>query len=98
MKGLDLVSLVDGELCVDGNMTFATVNKLWEQSRPLLQRVSAITVNLTGATNCDSAGLALLIEWKRLAEKDKKSIQFKNTPDQLLKIAEISGLSGFFFT
>ena len=40
----------------------------------------------------DSAGVALLIEWQRQAQKHNKSVCFINIPSQMLAIARLSGV------
>ncbi len=54
--------------------------------------MAAIEIDLKGVTRADSAGLALLVEWLRAAERAGKSISFVNVPVQLSSIARISGL------
>lgn len=49
-------------------------------------------IDLKGVTRSDSAGLALLVEWLRLAEKRSVTLRFHNLPDQLREIARVSDL------
>ncbi len=53
---------------------------------------SEVLIDLQGVTRSDSAGLALLVEWLRLAEKQGIKLQFGNLPSQLREIARISDL------
>ncbi len=53
---------------------------------------SVATIDLKGVTRSDSAGLALLVEWLRLAEGRDVSLRFANLPDQLREIARVSDL------
>ncbi len=75
-----------------GELTFATVNALLEQSPALFEDHHKLNIDLTAVTHSDSAGLALLIDWMRLAKKNSKDIMFYNIPAQMLAIANASGV------
>ncbi len=65
---------------VTGPLTFGTV--------PALQTMSvANVVDLSGVTHADSAGLALLIEWRREAQANGAQLAYVNVPAQLLALA-----------
>jgi phospholipid transport system transporter-binding protein len=49
-------------------------------------------IDLAGVTRSDSAGLALLVEWLRLAKTRNTRLQFHNLPSQLRDIARVSDL------
>ena len=49
-------------------------------------------IDLAGVTRSDSAGLALLVEWLRMAENLDITLRFHNLPDQLREIARVSDL------
>jgi len=85
---------LEGEtLRVSGELTFATVTTLLAQSRPLFERLGEhIEVELGGVERADSAGLAILIEWMRLAKNRGGSIRFSRLPEQMLAIAVASEL------
>ncbi len=51
-----------------------------------------IHVDLAGVSRSDSSGLALLIEWIRLAGRHGSRIRFHNLPGQMMEIAKISDL------
>lgn len=82
-------------LNVSGELSFASVPALLEQGNALLAgRGARIQIDLVGVTRADSAGLALLIEWLRVARHHRTSIEFRNIPPQMLAIARVSGLDG----
>jgi phospholipid transport system transporter-binding protein len=82
----------DGRLSLEGELSFETVVKLLGEIRRLLNQGVEIQVDLQGVSRADSAGLALLVEWMRIANELGKSIQFLNIPQQMLAIARVSGL------
>jgi phospholipid transport system transporter-binding protein len=53
---------------------------------------SDLSVDLSGITHSDSAGLALLVEWLRRARSHSVRLVFLNLPKQLREIARISAL------
>jgi phospholipid transport system transporter-binding protein len=90
-----------GRVRIDGALTFGSVNaKLLERSRASLQGRGDLSVDLAGVEEGDSAGLALLIEWRCWARQAGVTLRFENMPDSLRAIADISevtamlGLSG----
>ncbi|HLU62542.1 MAG TPA: STAS domain-containing protein [Gammaproteobacteria bacterium] len=84
----------EGEvLRVSGDLTFATVAGLARQSSGWNPRVSAIDLAAVG--ECDSAGLALLLEWRRRARREGIDVVYRNVPPRLLQLARISELDTF---
>jgi len=53
---------------------------------------SEVHIDLMGVTRSDSAGLALLVEWLRQAERQDITLRFHNLPGQLREIARVSDL------
>jgi len=66
--------------------------ELSRQSSTLLWQAESVTLDLASVTRTDSAGLALLVEWIRIAHRRKKMIQFRNIPEQMMAVAEVVGL------
>ncbi len=84
-----LEEISPGHIKLCGDLTFATVAALQQASQRLLTRASGeITIDLSGIRRADSAGLALLVEWLRLAKKQNKRLTLINLPQQLLTMAK----------
>lgn len=81
-----------GLIKVHGALTFNSIMPLLEQSERLLSNKQNIIFDMQTVTHSDSAGLSLLIEWLRTAQRNHFSIQFKNIPAQLTSIAQVCGL------
>lgn len=79
-----------GHYRVVGPMTFKTVTALLRQSDGRFLRGERAQVDLSQVGDSDSAGLALLIEWKRLARQNNGIVTFANMPPQLTSLARIS--------
>ncbi len=84
----------DGQFQLTGELSFATVNAVLDESRAALfgKATSRIDLNLGAVTRADSAGLALLIEWLRMAQQKQCDICYHHLPEQMLAIAEAGDL------
>ncbi len=85
----------NGELFVSGTLNFVTVMSIWNQSLPFIQNEKEIQINLEKIQESNGAGLALLVEWKCFAKRHNKIITFKNLPENLLSIANLTGVMQF---
>lgn len=85
----------DGRFRLRGELSFATVNRLLHESRNTLFLTSSsdIDLELRDVSRADSAGLALLLQWVRMANEDKRTIRFHHLPEQLISIAEVAEVS-----
>lgn len=83
-------ALGGGRFRVTGILDAATVVELLEQSLERFKGEPHICVDLGGVAEGDSAGLALLIEWLRIARQRDQRIQFTNVPAQINALARIS--------
>lgn len=88
------ISGSNGRYTVGGELGFATVTQLLEQSRTTLfaDDSGQLELDLSAVTRADSAGLALLLQWMRLARKQDRRISFRSLPPQLLAIAQTGEL------
>jgi phospholipid transport system transporter-binding protein len=97
VNGNGITRRADGAVQVTGPLTFQSVPKCLESSRPLFAGDDArLTFDLQGVTLADSAGLALLLEWREMAHAGKRELVFVNLPDQMRHLIEVSGLSPVF--
>ena len=51
------------------------------------------TLDLSGVTEVDSAAVSLLLEWRRVARRDNRHIEYVNLPDNLLSLAKLYGVT-----
>jgi phospholipid transport system transporter-binding protein len=77
----------NGKFAVEGELSFDTANTILRSSENRLAQHSDLEIDLSGVERTDSAGLALLLEWKAQAEARKASIKFVGLPENLLAIA-----------
>lgn len=85
-----------GHFAVVGELGFDTVGGLLASSGAQFAAAGTqFEVDLSGVTQSDSAGLALLIEWLKVATLTGKTVRFTRVPDQLRALAQISEIDGF---
>ena len=78
---------------VEGELNMVTVPTLLQAiASQFPASGSEAHIDLAGVTRSDSAGLALLVEWLRLAKTRNIRLQFHNLPPQLRDIARVSDL------
>jgi phospholipid transport system transporter-binding protein len=73
-----------------GELSFPTVVAALERSKALFADHSVIELDLGGVSRADSAGLALLLEWVNWARSTAREIRFRNIPEQIRAMAQIS--------
>jgi phospholipid transport system transporter-binding protein len=78
----------DGCFALSGEMTFDTAEKILKESEDPFEEHSQLEIDLSGVTNSDSAGLALLLEWVTWANHTVREIRFTGMPERILAIAK----------
>ena len=81
----------DGCFVVEGDSTFSSIDKKTVKSADFLNSAKHIVLDLKDVALVDSAGLALMIEWMRYSRQRRTQLHFKNVPEQLKHLAQLSG-------
>lgn len=92
VHGAHMAMASSGVAQVTGALTLATVGALWKSSMDVLAQEESVTIDLSGITHADSAGLALLLEWRRAARLKGRSVRFTHIPAQLRAMARVSSV------
>lgn len=87
MNNYELKDLGDGRFELSGEMSFHTANEILKSSARAFQRYESLELDMSKVGKADSAGLALLIEWRALSRKRAAKIQYVGVPASLLAIA-----------
>ena len=87
-----IVTLSEGNFALQGPLTFDTVPDVLGDSESWLKKGSKVTIDLKEVSKADSAGLALLIEWRRLAQLADCKLHFINFPAQFRSLIDVTGL------
>lgn len=80
-----------GSYRVSGVLDAVTAPRLLRESAERFRAADdELQIDLGGVQESDSAGLALLLEWLRVAKQRNQRVRFANVPAQLLALARIS--------
>ena len=82
----------DGCARLSGVLTFESVPALYTRALDLIPEDLA-TVDLSGITAVDSAGLALLLEWQASRQGASGALEFTNAPASLMSLASLAEAS-----
>lgn len=87
MTDFELKRLDDRRFELHGAMSFDTADRILRQSEKLFGRYEGLSVDCSGVDDADSAGLALLLEWKAQAHRQNGEIHFSGLPQSIVAIA-----------
>lgn len=81
-----------GQILVASPLTFQTARRVYAAGIECFNRDggSRIVVDCSGVSPADSAGLAVLIEWRRWARHHGRHLVFARLPVQISAIAHLS--------
>lgn len=92
MDAFRIESAGDGRLAASGPLDFATAAAALRAGLGLMTGDRPWTIDLSGVTAGDSAGLAVLVEWMSAARARGASVRYEAVPAQIVAIARISDL------
>lgn len=82
---------------LSGDLTFDSVAEVLGGSRGMFKSGGRdLVVDLSAVTRMDSAGLALMLEWLRMARQHRVSIRFCNIPARIQNLAAACGVDRIF--
>jgi len=82
----------EGEVKIEGKLDLTTVATLKKQTSGLFNGVSEIQFDLSAVSQSNSAALALLLEWLKMAQQHQVSLSFRNFPEHLRELARVYGI------
>jgi len=81
---------------LSGPLTFSTVPGLYEEAGETFladaDPARPVALELDAVGRCDSAGLALLLEWMRVGRERGLALRFSGLPEQLETLMRVSDL------
>ena len=73
-----------------GELDFVTVPGLLSESESIFTAsTTPISIDLSGVTRANSAGMALLIEWKALAKQAGVEVNFQRIPAEIEHLSAV---------
>jgi phospholipid transport system transporter-binding protein len=92
-----LESGAPGSLRLRGELGFDNAGAILQQSLGAFAGQARVEVDLSGLAQVDSAGLALLLEWLRLARAEGRTVSFAMPSERLRALARLSGVEEMLF-
>lgn len=86
------ITFQNAEFVLSGDLNFHNVMSVYQKSLQYLDSCPTLTFDFSQVKSSDSSGLALVIEWIKLAKHHQKQVSFKNMSKDLQSIAVASGL------
>lgn len=93
MKKADII-LQRGTFLVSGDLDCANVMSVFNKCVSEFSNCKELNFDFSGVKSSDSSGIALIIEWVKLARAHKMKIHFHHLPKDLLSIAQVAGIDG----
>jgi phospholipid transport system transporter-binding protein len=81
----------EGRCTLSGSLTLETTPWLWRELQSGGLLTSATEVDLSGVTESDSTGLALLITWRACRKRSGGDVDFTQMPQRLQLLAALTG-------
>jgi phospholipid transport system transporter-binding protein len=91
-------ALGGGRFRVSGVLDAKTTPALLVASYQSFPKEKSIEVDFARVSESDSAGMALLIEWMRIARRQQQKLRFSNIPHQIAALARISEVEDLLAT
>lgn len=93
MSSFELQKVADGRFSLRGEMSFDNAGQILAASESAFLSSDSLELDLSQVDQADSAGLALLLEWKARAQRRSAEIRFVSIPESLLAIAKTTEVS-----
>ncbi len=88
---------------LNGDLTFSTVSDLVESGKALIHNgtksatENEINIEMSSVKKLDSAGIALLLEWKRECQLENKTCHFKHLSQQAISLIKTYKLQSVLY-
>ncbi len=89
----DIIKLEDSKYAFQGDLSFNTVATITKKASKLLAFAKEVTLDFEKLKHCDSAGIALIVQWKKLANYNGSQLKFVNVTPQMQNLIDLMGLS-----
>ena len=87
-----MITCDGGRCAVQGPVNLENAVALLEQGNGLFT-AAQVTLDLGAVTEVDSAALSLLLEWRREAARNGRTIRYLNLPANLRSLAGLYGVA-----
>ena len=87
-----MIACSDGRCRVEGPLTIDNITGVLAESERVFT-APEVTVDLAGVTDVDSSAVSLLMQWQRNARQAGRRVIFVNLPENLKRLAALSGVA-----
>lgn len=80
---------------LSGVLSYATVNDFLAKGQKIILQTSqheSLLFDLNQINDADSAGVSILIEWLRFAQKKGSTLAYSNIPERMLSLMQVNGV------
>ena len=88
----------DGCFLIEGALVKDHVAALWSQGQQAWNGLTHVELDLSAVEQCDSAGLALLVDWLRIATHNGQRMVVVNMTGQIAGLVNLVELDSVFST
>jgi phospholipid transport system transporter-binding protein len=89
-----MIACEGGRCSVQGPITVQNVVELLDEGNDRFTEAE-VTVDFAAVTEVDSSALSLMLEWRREAGRNGRTIRYLNLPANLKSLAELYGVTEF---
>jgi phospholipid transport system transporter-binding protein len=86
----------NNEFRLSGSLNFSNVMSIYNKSLSAVANCHELIFDFSAVISSDSSGIALIVEWIRLAKMTNKKITFRHVSKDLMSIAKASSLDKLF--
>ncbi|OOF21400.1 anti-sigma B factor antagonist [Salinivibrio proteolyticus] len=81
---------------LSGRLDRDTVPAFWRQRSQWLPNDSALSLDLSGLSRVDSAGMAMLLHLDKALKEKGQAVRYSGMPEQLKLLLTLSNIEAFF--
>jgi phospholipid transport system transporter-binding protein len=94
MKKLSDITFEDGQFLISGDLGFFNILSIYNKSLEPSRNCPELIFDFSQLKSSDSAGLALIVEWIKLAKHLNKPIRFTHLSEDIMSLAKAAGMDG----
>ena len=86
----------NGCFAIEGSLSRDHIAALWHRGQQDWAGLARVELDLSAVDQCDSAGLALLVDWLRIATLNGQQLVLVHMSDQMAALARLAELESLF--
>ncbi len=86
------INLKNDTLILSGEINFDNAMSIYKASLPVLEKNAPCRFDFSAVTHCNSACVALMVEWVKYAKRHQKPFYFDHVPATIQALLDVSGV------